>query len=212
MVNYFWILQRKSERKGDTAMPKSYDARLEKLEHDIARYKEKFATDVLNGGDPESEQVKKWLVKAEQAQARITNLKNRQGTEKRKARTKRLIEKGAVLETYMTNTTGVPYVLEAPRVAKKDNPEGYERYKAYRAYTEAKEELASTQTPADASDWLNSQKKAVYRLAYLEKLLSEVVRPYQGRDTIDWNSERYSEFSRYLKNLRGRINSNSDRV
>ena len=103
-------------------MQKSYDERIRNLENDISRYKEKFATGVLNGSDPENEQVKKWLVKAEQAQARITTLKNRRGTEKRKARTKRLVEKGAVLETYMTNTTGVPYVPEAPRVTKKDNP------------------------------------------------------------------------------------------
>lgn len=193
-------------------MPKSYDARFEKLEHDIDRYKDKYATAVLKGTDPESEEARKWLVKAEQAQARLVRLKNQQNAEKRKSRTRRLIEKGAVLETYMTNATGVPYVPEAPRVSKKDDPEGYERYKAYRSYTEAKEALASTQTPAEANNWLNSQKKAVYRLAYLEKLLSEVVRPYQGRDTIDWNSERYPEFARYLQNLRGRINSNSDRV
>lgn len=189
-------------------MQKSYDERIRNLENDISRYKEKFATGVLNGSDPENEQVKKWLVKAEQAQARITTLKNRRGTEKRKARTKRLVEKGAVLETYMTNTTGVPYVPEAPRVTKKDNPAGYERYKAYRNYTEAKEALASTQTPADANDWLNTQQKAVHRLAYLEKLLFQVVRPYQGKDTIDWSSKYYPEFARYLQNLRGRMDSN----
>lgn len=191
-------------------MPKSYDARLEKLEHDIARYKDKYATAVLKGADPESEEVRKWLVKAEQAQARLVRLKSQQNAEKRKSRTKRLIEKGAILETYMTNATGVPYVPEAPRVAKKDDPAGYERYRAYRNYTEAKEALASTQTPAEANNWLNSQKKAVYRLAYLEKLLSEVVRSYQGKDTIDWNSKRYPEFARYLQNLRDRSDSNYD--
>ena len=35
-------------------MQKSYDERIRNLENDISRYKEKFATGVLNGSDPKN--------------------------------------------------------------------------------------------------------------------------------------------------------------
>ncbi|MGN1284078.1 MAG: hypothetical protein ACI4TY_02110 [Candidatus Limosilactobacillus intestinavium] len=78
----------------------------------------------------------------------------RLNAEKRKQRTKRLIEKGAMLEAQMAIGHGVKYAPKVPRVSKKDDPQGYAKYQAYKKYREDLEDYSQSITPQQAEAWL----------------------------------------------------------
>ena len=77
-------------------------------------------------------------------------------TEKRKQRNKRLIEKGAVLEDIQAQAKGLRKVPKVARVAKSDDPQGYAKYQAYKAYNHQKEQLSEQISPVDSQKWLET--------------------------------------------------------
>lgn len=99
------------------------------------------------------------LKRLEEKQKAIQAKKERQlarlSAEKRKQRTKRLIEKGAILEDFQAVAQGLEKVPQAPRVSKAEDPEGYTRYQAYRRFTQEKERLSETVSPEDSLNWLS---------------------------------------------------------
>lgn len=74
--------------------------------------------------------------------------------ENRKQRTKRLIEKGAMLEAQMALSHGVKYAPKFPRVLKKDDPQGYAKYQSYKKYRQDLEDYSQSITPQQAEAWL----------------------------------------------------------
>lgn len=101
------------------------------------------------------EQQKRNIIARQQRQLARFN------TEKRKQRTKRLIEKGAILETFQSEVNGkLTPVKKVPRVTKKEDPEGYEAYQAYQEAQKAKEEWNEKITPKQSSKWLREAQKS----------------------------------------------------
>lgn len=100
------------------------------------------------------------LKRLEEKQKAIQAKKERQlarlSAEKRKQRTKRLIEKGAILEDFQAVAQGLEKVPQAPRVSKAEDPQGYEKYQAYKNYSHQKEVLSETISPADSQKWLET--------------------------------------------------------
>lgn len=100
------------------------------------------------------------LKRLEEKQKAIQARRGRQlarfNAEKRKQRTKRLIEKGAILEDLQAVAKGLKKVPQAPRVSKAEDPQGYEKYQAYKNYNHQKEVLSETISPADSQKWLET--------------------------------------------------------
>lgn len=90
-------------------------------------------------------------------------------TEKRKQRNKRLIEKGAVLEDIQAQAKGLRKVPKVARVAKSDDPQGYAKYQAYKAYNHQKEQLSEQISPADSEQWLRGQLNMLKQLVNFTK-------------------------------------------
>lgn len=99
--------------------------------------------------------LKRLEEKKKAIQARRERQLARLNAEKRKQRTKRLIEKGAILEDLQAVAKGLKKVPQAPRVSKAEDPEGYARYQAYRQFTQEKERLSETISPEDSLSWLS---------------------------------------------------------
>lgn len=78
--------------------------------------------------------LKRLEEKQKAIQARRERQLARFNAEKRKQRTKRLIEKGAILEDLQAVAKGLKKVPQAPRVSKAEDPQGYEKYQAYKNY------------------------------------------------------------------------------
>lgn len=106
------------------------------------------------------EQMEANLKRLEEKQKAIQARRERQlarfNAEKRKQRTKRLIEKGAILEDLQAVAKGLKKVPQAPRVSKAEDPQGYEKYQAYKNYNHQKEVLSETISPADSQKWLET--------------------------------------------------------
>lgn len=99
--------------------------------------------------------LKRLEEKQKAIQARRERQLARFNAEKGKQRTKRLIEKGAILEDLQAVAKGLKKVPQAPRVSKAEDSEGYARYQAYRQFTQEKERLSETISPEDSLNWLN---------------------------------------------------------
>lgn len=94
---------------------------------------------------------------------RLRQAKARNSSAHRKARNKRLIEKGAVLENFQAELYGHIHNLKpVSRVLKKDDPTGkeYEAYKNYREAVRAKEEWNEKITPKQSSKWLRQAQES----------------------------------------------------
>lgn len=100
--------------------------------------------------------LKRLEEKQKAIQARRERQLARFNAEKRKQRTKRLIEKGANLEDLQAVAKGLKKVPQAPRVSKAEDPQGYEKYQAYKNYNHQKEVLSETISPADSQKWLET--------------------------------------------------------
>ena len=100
--------------------------------------------------------LKRLEEKQKAIQARRERQLTRFNAEKRKQRTKRLIEKGAILEDLQAVAKGLKKVPQAPRVSKAEDPQGYEKYQAYKNYNHQKEVLSETISPADSQKWLET--------------------------------------------------------
>lgn len=100
--------------------------------------------------------LKRLEEKQKAIQARRERQLARLSAEKRKQRTKRLIEKGAILEDFQAVAQGLEKVPQAPRVSKAEDPQGYEKYQAYKNYNHQKEVLSETIGPADSQKWLET--------------------------------------------------------
>lgn len=100
--------------------------------------------------------LKRLEEKQKAIQARRERQLARFNAEKRKQRTKRLIEKGAILEDLQAVAKGLKKVPQAPRVSKAEDPQGYEKYQAYKNYNHQKEVLSETISPADSQKWLET--------------------------------------------------------
>lgn len=100
--------------------------------------------------------LKRLEEKQKAIQARRERQLARFNAEKRKQRTKRLIEKGAILEDLQAVAKGLKKVSQAPRVSKAEDPQGYEKYQAYKNYNHQKEVLSETISPADSQKWLET--------------------------------------------------------
>ena len=100
--------------------------------------------------------LKRLEEKQKAIQARRERQLARFNAEKRKQRTKRLIEKGAILEDLQAVAKGLKKVPQAPRVSKAEYPQGYEKYQAYKNYNHQKEVLSETISPADSQKWLET--------------------------------------------------------
>jgi len=99
--------------------------------------------------------VKRLEEKQKAIQAKKERQLARLSAEKQKQRTKRLIEKGAILEDLQAVAKGLKKVPQAPRVSKAEDPEGYARYQAYHQFTQEKERLSETISPEDSLNWLS---------------------------------------------------------
>ena len=100
--------------------------------------------------------LKRLEEKQKAIQARRERQLARFNAEKRKQRTKRLIEKGAILEDLQAVAKGLKKVPQAPRVSKAEDPQGYEKYQADKTYNHQKEVLSETISPADSQKWLET--------------------------------------------------------
>ena len=100
--------------------------------------------------------LKRLEEKQKAIQARRERQLARFNAEKRKQRTKRLIEKGAILQDLQAVAKGLKKVPQAPRVSKAEDPQGYEKYQAYKNYNHQKEVLSETISPADSQKWLET--------------------------------------------------------
>lgn len=100
--------------------------------------------------------LKRLEEKQKAIQARRERQLARFNAEKRKQRTKRLIEKGAILEDLQAVAKGLKKVPQAPRVSKAEDLQGYEKYQAYKNYNHQKEVLSETISPADSQKWLET--------------------------------------------------------
>ena len=121
-------------------------------------------------------------------------------TEKRKQRTKRLIEKGAILENFQAEVNGkLTPVKKVPRVTKKENPEGYKAYQAYQEAQQAKEEWNEKITPKQSSKWLREAQNANNEaLKKLEETSHELERLTKFVKAVKYNNG-ISVYDEYLK-------------
>lgn len=120
---------------------------------------------------PSIEKMKAKLERLQHEQEVLKAREDRQmarlNTAKRKQQTKRLIEKGRILEDIQAQAEGLTKAPKVSRVDKTDDPQGYAKYQAYKAYSQDKEQLSEQISPADSEQWL---EQLVIKATILEKI------------------------------------------
>lgn len=137
------------------------------------------------------EMQEQWKHRQQRAMARINSMT-------RKARTRRLIQKGAVLEQWQAEGNGLKFVPEAPRVTKKDDPKGYQAYLDHRDYVRKKEDMSEKITPEESSAWLKSMLRDAHEYNHLLDLLKSSVSVKNDGYMLNWSSPSYKELAQII--------------
>lgn len=118
---------------------------------------------------------------------------------------KRTFEKGRIVEKIQAAVNGLRIVAHAPRVAKKDDPAGYERYRAYIAYQALLAEKSAATTPENTEKWLMDTIKraamASHDRALSKALANALVKLDDGHYKLDWSSEDYTKIAKWRDSL-----------
>lgn len=146
-------------------------------------------------------------IEAHQKNAELLERKIRLAQDKKAQ--KRTFEKGRIVEKLQALVNGLRIVDHAPRVAKKDDPEGYKRYREYIAYQALLAEKAAATTPESTEKWLmDTIKRAAmardnsHDKALLKALANSLVRrPNDGKLQFDWSSEAYTLIDQWYSSL-----------
>lgn len=77
------------------------------------------------------------------------------------------MKKGRILEDIQAQAEGLTKAPKVSRVDKTDDPQGYAKYQAYKAYSQDKEQLSEQISPADSEQWL---EQLVIKATILEKI------------------------------------------
>ncbi|WP_338434567.1 hypothetical protein V3C97_07790 (plasmid) [Ligilactobacillus saerimneri] len=130
---------------------------------------------------------------------------------KKKEAQKRTFEKGRIVAQLQAEVNGLQIVAPAPRVAKKNDPEGYKRYRDYIAYEALLAEKSAATTPEDTQKWLvstirqaamNNQNtnQSTYE-ALLKAFAKALVKLNDGHYKLDWSSEAYAKVAAWRDSL-----------
>ena len=124
---------------------------------------------------------------------------------KKKEAQKRTFEKGRIVEKIQAAVNGLGIVAHAPRVAKKDDPEGYKRYRDYIAYQALLAEKSAATTPESTEKWLmDTINRAAMANSYdklLKALAKSLIKLDDGHYKLDWSSEVYAQVAKWRDNL-----------
>lgn len=191
-------------------MPKKYNEEkikaLRKKQKDLSAL---IGDEVVNGTDPSSEKIRRLIHRREQVANELKReLFLKQNAEK-KAFDSLIFDSGRKLLKQIATETLDPVPYAKP-VLKKDDPAGYERYKAYKRYSSLRNKAMKSLTLDQVSQWFESEEQAKNELAYVHQLLKNTIVMRDGKFILDWKSPLYEQTARYLQNLRDRINSNGD--
>lgn len=142
-------------------------------------------------------------IEAHQKNAELLEKKIRMAQDKKAQ--KRTFEKGRIVEKIQATVNGLGIVAHAPRVAKKDDPEGYKRYRDYIAYQALLAEKAAATTPESTEKWLiNTINRAAMANSYdklLKALAKSLVKRSDGNYQFDWSSEDYAKVAKWRDGL-----------
>lgn len=149
--------------------------------------------------------LKKEAAKAAAHQKNAELLEKKIRTARDKKAQKRTFEKGRIVEKLQAVVNGLRIVDHAPRVAKKDDPAGYERYRAYIAYQALLAEKAAATTPESTEKWLMDTIKRAARASHdralLKALAKSLVRRTDGKLQFDWSNEAYELIDQWYSSL-----------
>lgn len=191
-------------------MPKKHNEEkikaLRKKQKDLSAL---IGDEVVNGTDPSSEKIRRLIHRREQVANELKReLFLKQNAEK-KAFDSLIFDSGRKLLKQIATEALEPVPYAKP-VLKKDDPAGYERYKAYKRYSSLRNKAMKSLTLDQVSQWFESEKQAKNELAYVHQLLKNTIVMRDGKFILDWKSPLYEQTARYLQNLRDRSDSNCD--
>ena len=166
---------------------------IEQYRDEIQKLSKKLGSAVANGASLDSENVTRWANQIGRLENSLSDAVRAQKKHAREQRNHRLIKKGAILEDFQAVSKGLTKAPQAPRVSKKDDPEGYQRYLDYRNYTAQKEELSGKITPQESEQWLAGLSKQALKPSEIPvSLFVQAVRVNQNNQLVlNWNSEAY---------------------
>ena len=145
------------------------EKQIRQLEAQLKIHSDKLGNLITQGKSMTSPEVSRVLRKIETTKSKLSRAVARKNQKDKKADFKRRLDIADIILEYlatdplMAHLGGFEHlekVTPAPAVLKKDDPAGYERYKAYRAFTKRRNEIASDITPVMVKKWVKEHKNA----------------------------------------------------
>lgn len=146
------------------------------IKREIERIEKKAGALLMQGISPEDEQAKELAQRLAVQEARLKEIRAKKNTEKRKKRTKKLIEAGilalneAVLWGPGEKLPKVPY---AEPVLKSEDPEAFIRYKQYRAFVKERSRRVNEIEIEQFQQWFSFMVRDANRYYRLKRLAEQ---------------------------------------
>lgn len=145
------------------------EKQIRQLEAQLKIHSDKLGNLITQGKSMTSPEVSRVLRKIETTKSKLSRAVARKNQKDKKADFKRRLDIADILLEYLATDPLMAHlgsfdylekVAPAPAVLKKDDPAGYERYKAYRAFTKRRNEIASDITPVMVKKWIKEHENS----------------------------------------------------
>lgn len=131
----------------------------------------------MQGISPENEQAKKLAQRLAVQEAKLKELRAKKNAEKRKKRTKKLIEAGilALNEAVLWGPDGILHkVAYVEPVLQSEDPEAYKRYKEYQAFVKERSQRVNEIEIEQFQQWFSLMVSNAVRYSRLRRLADRV--------------------------------------